>query len=46
MPDKSPRNPMSKKSTGSIKQKRTDRKAKAADSSINPVEKLSQNKKR
>ena len=46
MPDKSPRQSMSKKTAGSIKQKRSDRKAKAADANSSGMEKLSQNKKR
>ena len=45
MSDKSPRQSMSKKSTTSLKQKRTDRKAKSADTGT-AVEKPAQAKKR
>lgn len=45
MTDKSPRQSMSKKSGKSLKQKRTDKKAKAADATSTGMEKLTHPKK-
>ena len=46
MTDKSPRHTLSKKSGKSLKQKRTDKKAKAAGATTSGMEKLTQSKKR
>lgn len=46
MADKSPRQSMSKKSDQSLKQKRTDKKAKSESSSHSAIEKLTPPRKR